>query len=47
MIKCYPNAQVGAEIEAIVREVIGGCLSAEVDEPLLPLDEQIEELAAE
>ena len=33
------------EIEANVREAIEGCLSADVEEPLLQLDDQVIELA--
>ena len=42
---CATQGETMEEIEANVREAIEGCLSAEVEEPLLQLDDQVIELA--
>ncbi len=42
---CATQGETMAEIEANVREAIEGCLSADVEEPLLQLDDQVIELA--
>lgn len=42
---CATQGETMEEIEANVREAIEGCLSADVEEPLLQLDDQVIELA--
>jgi len=42
---CATQGETMEEIEANVREAIEGCLSANVEEPLLQLDDQVIELA--
>jgi len=42
---CATQGETMEEIEANVREAIEGCLSADVGEPLLQLDDQVIELA--
>ncbi len=42
---CATQGETMEEIEANVREAIEGCLSAEIEEPLLQLDDQVIELA--
>ena len=42
---CATQGETMEEIEANVREAIEGCLSAEVEEPLLQSDDQVIELA--
>ncbi|MBI4909859.1 MAG: type II toxin-antitoxin system HicB family antitoxin [Acidobacteria bacterium] len=42
---CATQGETMEEIEANVREAIEGCLSADVEEPVLQLDDQVIELA--
>ena len=42
---CATQGETMEEIEANVREAIEGCLSADFEEPLLQLDDQVIELA--
>jgi predicted RNase H-like HicB family nuclease len=42
---CATQGDTIEEIEANVREAIEGCLSVEVEEPVLQLDDQVIELA--
>jgi predicted RNase H-like HicB family nuclease len=42
---CATQGETMEEIEANVREAIEGCLSVEVEEPALQLDDQVIELA--
>lgn len=42
---CATQGETMEEIEANLREAIEGCLSADVDEPVLQLDDQVIELA--
>lgn len=42
---CATQGETMEEIEANVREAIEGCLSADIEEPLLQLDDQVIELA--
>ena len=42
---CATQGETMEEIEANVREAIEGCLSADAEEPLLQLDDQVIELA--
>ena len=42
---CATQGETMDEIEANIREAIEGCLSADVDEPVLQLDDQVIELA--
>lgn len=42
---CATQGETMEEIEANVREAIEGCLSVEVEEPVLQLDDQVIELA--
>jgi predicted RNase H-like HicB family nuclease len=42
---CATQGETMEEIEINVREAIEGCLSADVEEPLLQLDDQVIELA--
>jgi predicted RNase H-like HicB family nuclease len=42
---CATQGETMEEIEANVREAIEGCLSADVEAPLLQLDDQVIELA--
>ena len=42
---CATQGETMAEIEANVREAIEGCLSVEVEQPLLQMDDQVIELA--
>ena len=42
---CATQSEAMEESEANVREAIEGCLSADVEEPLLQLDDQVIELA--
>ena len=42
---CATQGETMQEIEANVREAIEGCLSVEVEQPLLQLDDQVIELA--
>jgi predicted RNase H-like HicB family nuclease len=42
---CATQGETMEEIEVNFREAIEGCLSAEVEEPLLQLDDQVVELA--
>jgi predicted RNase H-like HicB family nuclease len=42
---CSTQGETMEEIEVNIREAIEGCLSAEVEEPLLQLDDQVIELA--
>ena len=42
---CATQGETIAEIEANVREAIEGCLSVEVEQPLLQMDDQVIELA--
>ena len=42
---CATQGETMQEIEANVREAIEGCLSVEVEEPVLLLDDQVIELA--
>lgn len=42
---CATQGETMEEIEANVREAIEGCLSVDVEQPLLQLDNQLIELA--
>ena len=42
---CATQGETMEEIEANVREAIEGCLSVEVEQPLLQVDDQVIELA--
>ncbi len=42
---CATQGETMEEIEANVREAIEGCLSVEVEKPLLQMDDQVIELA--
>jgi predicted RNase H-like HicB family nuclease len=42
---CATQGETMEEIEAKVRETIEGCLSVEVEKPVLQLDDQVIELA--
>jgi predicted RNase H-like HicB family nuclease len=42
---CATQGETMEEIEVNVREAIEGCLSADVEQPLLQLDDQVIELA--
>ena len=42
---CATQGETMQEIEANVREAIEGCLSVDVEEPVLRLDDQVIELA--
>ncbi len=42
---CATQGETMEEIEANVREAIEGCLSVDVEEPVLQLDDQVIELA--
>ena len=42
---CATQGETMDEIEANVREAIEGCLSADVEEPVLQLDDKVIELA--
>jgi predicted RNase H-like HicB family nuclease len=42
---CATQGETMEEIEANIREAIEGCLSADVEEPVLQLDDQVIELA--
>ncbi len=42
---CATQGETMEEIEANVREAIEGCLSVEVEEPVLQMDDQVIELA--
>jgi len=42
---CATQGETIEEIEANVREAIEGCLSVDVEEPVLQLDDQVIELA--
>ena len=42
---CATQGETVEEIEANIREAIEGCLSVDVEEPLLQLDDQVIELA--
>ena len=42
---CATQGETMEEIEANVREAIEGCLSLDVEEPVLQLDDQVIELA--
>lgn len=42
---CATQGETMEEIEANVREAIEGCLSVEVEQPLLRTDDQVIELA--
>ncbi len=42
---CATQGETMEEIEANVREAIEGCLSVEVEQPLLQMDDQVIELA--
>ena len=42
---CATQGETIAEIEANVREAIEGCLSVEVEQPLLQMDDQVIELS--
>ena len=42
---CATQGETMQEIEANVREAIEGCLSLDVEEPVLQLDDQVIELA--
>ena len=42
---CATQGETMEEIEANVREAIEGCLSIEVEQPLLQMDDQVIELA--
>ena len=42
---CATQGETMEEIEANVREAIEGCLSVEVEEPVLRMDDQVIELA--
>lgn len=42
---CATQGETMAEIEANVREAIEGCLSADVGQPVLQVDDQVIELA--
>lgn len=42
---CATQGETMEEIEANVREAIEGCLSVEVEQPLLRVDDQVIELA--
>ena len=42
---CATQGETMQEIEANVREAIEGCLSVDVEEPVLQLDDQVIELS--
>ena len=42
---CATQGETMEEIEANLREAIEGCLSADVEEPVLQFDDQVIELA--
>ena len=42
---CATQGETMEEIEANVREAIEGCLSLDIEEPVLQLDDQVIELA--
>ncbi len=42
---CATQGETMEEIEAKVREAIEGCLSVDVEQPILQLDDQVIELA--
>ena len=42
---CATQGETMREIEANIREAIEGCLSVDVEEPVLQLDDQVIELA--
>jgi len=42
---CATQGETMQEIEANVREAIEGCLSIEVEQPLLQMDDRVVELA--
>lgn len=42
---CATQGETMEEIEANVREAIEGCLSVDVEQPVLQLDDQVIELA--
>ena len=42
---CATQGETMEEIEANIREAIEGCLSVNVDQPVLQLDDQVIELA--
>ena len=42
---CATQGETMEEIEANVREAIEGCLSVDVEQPMLQLDDQVIELA--
>ena len=42
---CASQGETMEEIEANVREAIEGCLSVDVEEPVLQLDDEVIELA--
>ena len=42
---CATQGETMEEIEANVREAIEGCLSVDVEQPILHLDDQVIELA--
>ena len=42
---CTTQGETMEEIEANVREAIEGCLSVDLDEPVLQLDDQVIQLA--
>ncbi len=42
---CATQGETMEEIEANVREAIEGCLSLDVEEPVLQMDDQVIELA--
>jgi predicted RNase H-like HicB family nuclease len=42
---CATQGETMLEIEANIREAIEGCLSVDVEEPVLQLDDQVIELA--
>ena len=42
---CATQGETMEEIEANVREAIEGCLSVDVEQPLLQMDDQVIELA--
>lgn len=42
---CATQGETMEEIEANIREAIEGCLSLDIEEPVLQLDDQVIELA--
>ena len=45
ILGCATQGETMEEIEANVREAIEGCLSVQVEQPLLQVDDQVIELA--